>query len=423
MHRFARSVLSAAVLAAGLSLGLGGCNEEAVRSLTASKDLGGVSFRLSQADSLVFATVADSVRIQASRDGYPLHSVSGSLRGTTSLPDLEPGNWRLEIALYDSLHALRWYGDTTVEVRAGAATDAFVRLLPAKGSVNVRIVLDSNSRVVWTDTLSVGAANWGNQAAWSATKAWRTADGIFLENPPLQCGLLPKVRLASSYMTCPDSVNYCGTFLPIADSSGLVLELDDRRAETSCIAVKYGADQVVRHFVPWTRRGNVTLHMSTGSVVLQDPRNTEQEPVDSSFLSYSYTISGMMPKAFYYTLDANGSVSRMTTPVKVGGIGVNDSTPAILYSKLSADSLVVARSILQSAGVRHPIQLDGSPVADSNGLAMGCPTDMPFYGRKIRYANGANADLSWSYSNHCGTLPSGWKDLNRVDAMLQALFP
>lgn len=419
MHRFARSVLSAAVLAAGLSLGLGGCNEEAAHSLIASKDLGGVSFRLSRADSAAFATVADSVRIQASREGYPVHSVSGSLRGTTSLPDLEPGSWRLEIALYDSLHALRWYGDTSVEVRAGVATDALVRLYPAKGSVNVRIVLDSSSRVVWTDTLSVGETNWGNQAAWSAPKVWRTKEGIFLENPPFQCGMLPKVRLASAEMYCSAEVNYCGTALPIPDSSGLVLELEDRRAETSCMAVKYGADQVVRHFVPWTRRGNVTLHMSTESVVLQDPRNSEQEPVDSAFVSYDYSISGFMPRAFRYTLDSNGSASCMTTPVKNGG---NDLNPAVLYSRLSADSLAVARSILQSAEVRHPVPLVGTPVPDSNGLAMGCPTDMPFYGRKIRYANGAGADLSWSYSNHCATLPSGWKDLSRVDAMLEALF-
>lgn len=419
MHRFARSVLSAAVLAAGLSLGLGGCNEEAAHSLMASKDLGGVSFRLSSGDSLVFSGLVDSVRIQASREGYPVHSVSGSLRGTTSLPDLEPGTWRLEIALYDSLHALRWYGDTSVEVRAGVATDALVRLYPAKGSVNVRIVLDSSSRVLWTDTLPVGAAQWGNQAAWSASKVWRTVDGIFLENPSLQCGLLPMVRLASTYMTCPDGVNYCGTALPITDSSGLVLELDDQRAVTLCVAVKYGADQVVRHFVPWTRRGSVTLHTSNGDVVLADPSGLAA--VDSGFTSYAYSISGFMPMATAYVLSADGVVTRAISNGKGSGI---DSAAQVSSSKLPPDSLAVALSILQSNGIRHPVALGtGGGLSDSNGLTMGCPTDMPLYGRRIRYANGANADLSWSYSNYCGTLPSGWKDLNRVDAMLQALFP
>jgi len=417
MHRFARSVLSAAVLAAGLSLGLGGCNEEAAHSLMASKDLGGVSFRLSSGDSLVFSGLVDSVRIQASREGYPVHSVSGSLRGTTSLPDLEPGTWRLEIALYDSLHALRWYGDTSVEVRAGAATDVVVRLSPAKGSVNVRIVLDSTSPASpASDTLPVAYAQWDNQSNWSALKAWRTREGIYLYAVPPTCSFKPVVRLASSPLRCVTD-NCVLPFLPISDSSALVLGGSSDPLK-DCVYNPVALPPVT-HFVPWTRRGAVTLHTSNGDVVLTDPSG--QTAVDSGFTSYAYTISGFMPMATAYSLSADGAVTRAISYGK--GIGT-DSTAQVSSSKLHPDSLAVARSILQSNGVRHPVALGtGGGLSDSNGLTMGCPTDMPLYGRRIRYANGVNADLSWSYSNYCGTLPSGWKDLNRVDAMLQALFP
>jgi hypothetical protein len=294
-------ILRLAALPLALGLSLSAClDPDTITSSnpTATAALaGGVAFHLSGSDSLALVGKADSVRIEASRTGYPTHSVSGSLQGTTRLSDLEPGLWNLKIALYDASLAVRWAGDTTVNIFSGTTADAVVRLHPATGSVNVRIVLDT-------------------------------------------------------------------TILPMPDSS---------------------------------------------------------------FTSYSYSISSMSGSLGTYTLEANGKAT-FTPPyqiVLVDSTGITPMTPKILSGSatMHPDSLAIALSILQSNAVRHPVSLAEQQPLVSNGIEISCPTDAPYYSRKISYANGASANLSWSYSNFCGTLPIGWQNLNRVDNMLERLLP
>jgi len=419
-------ILRLAALPLALGLALSGCFEpDAITSSnpTATAALaGGVAFHLSGADSLALVGKADSVRIEATRTGYPTHSVSGSLHGTTRLSDLEPGLWNLKIALYDASLAVRWAGDTTVNIFSGTTADAVVRLHPATGSVNVRIVLDSTSASpAANDTLPVGYAQWTNDAKWGVIKAWRTIDGIYLYAAPPACAFLPVVRLSGHNMTCPPGSpagTFCESILPVPDSSVLVLDgISDPLKDCYYSPV---ALPPVTHFVPWTRRGAVTLHTSTGDVILPDPAFPSTF-ADSSFTSYSYSISGFMPNSTQYTLDASGTVTRIVATYNGSGTAPE---PIFATSKLPADSLAIARAIFQSNAVRHPVPLIGQPIPDSIGLVISCPSDAAYYSRKISYANGATADLSWSFSNYCGALPAGWKDLNRVDNMLQSLlFP
>lgn len=411
MKRMRPLLLSASL---GLVMGLWGCLDSTTPAslLNVQAEVGGVSFRLSSSEILVLRESVDSIRIEASRQGYSTRSASGTLEGVTRLSDLEAGIWSLKVALYDSSRAIRWTGDTTVDVQSGGTTDAVVRLRKATGSVHVRIVLDSSTApVVGTlDTMEVQEANWGNQPTWGVLKAWRTAQGIFLRAESPNCAFLPKVRLASTTRECLPGVSYCGTFLPIPDSTGLVL---DGHADPllDCVYPEAIRDTVT-HFVPWTRRGPVTLHATSGIVVLADPRNTEQEPTDSGFVSYVYSISGFMPVHTTYTLESSGLVKRVTTSRL--GIGL-DTTPDTSFGILSKDSLAIALRILQSAAIRHSAGLPDTTTGE-------CPTDAPFYGRKIRYANNTFADLSWSFSNYCGVLPEAYQSLNRVDRMLEAPF-
>jgi len=401
---------------------------------------GGVAFHLSGGDSLALVGKADSVRIEATRTGYPTHSVSGSLQGTTRLSDLEPGLWNLKIALYDANLAIRWAGDTTVNIFSGTTADAVVRLHPATGSVNVRIVLDTTGDVLTIhDTLPIDSAQLSNASNWSTTRAWRTAEGIHFFGTPYQCGMVPKVRLGSFQPmkgiaatarrseVILDTIPLIYTIRPSPDSSMLVLDLDDMRAVSMCIAFEPAQKSQVEFFVPWTRSGPVTLHTSTGDVVLQDPGTTILPMPDSSFTSYSYSISSMSGSLGTYTLEANGKAT-FTPPyqiVLVDSTGITPMTPKILSDSatMHPDSLAIALSILQSNAVRHPVSLAEQQPLVSNGIEMSCPSDAGFSSRKISYANGTNADLSWSHSNFCGTLPTGWKDLNRVDNMLERLLP
>lgn len=397
----------------GLVLGLGGCLDSTAPAslLNAQTEVGGVSFRLSSSEILVLRESVDSIRIEASRQGYPTRSASGTLEGVTRLSDLEAGIWSLKVALFDSSRAIRWAGDTTVDVQSGGTTDAVVRLRKATGSVHVRIVLDSSTAPIagTLDTMEVQEANWGNQPTWGVIKAWRTAQGIFLRANNPNCAFLPKVRLASRTMECTPG-GYCGTAMPIPDSTGLVL---DGQSDPLIDCFYPGAFRdTVTHFVPWTRRGPVTLHATSGIVVLADPRNTEQEPTDSGFVSYVYSISGFMPVHTTYTLESSGLVKQVTTSRL--GIGP-DTTPATSFGILSKDSLAIALRILQSAAIRHSAGLPDTTTGE-------CPTDAPFYGRKIRYANNTFAELSWSFSNYCGVLPEAYQTLNRVDRMLEAAF-
>jgi len=415
-------ILRLAALPLALGLALSGClDPDAITSSDPSQSsaqAGGVAFHLSGADSLALVGKADSVRIEASRTGYPTHSVSGSLFGTTRLSDLEPGLWSLRIALYDANLAIRWAGDTTVAITSGTTADAVVRLRPATGSVNVRIVLDSTSPgSAANDTLPVGYAQWTNDAKWGVIKAWRTHDGIYLYAAPPTCAFTPTVRLGSIPWQC-DSNKYCTIpYAPIVDSSTLVLG-----GSSDPLIDCYNnpvALPPVTHFVRWTRRGAVTLHTSTGDVVLPDPA-FPGTGTDSSFASYAFSISGFMSSSYVYTLDATGQA---TLRIECGrGICV-DTLIETHRATLPPDSLAVALSILQSSIVRHPATLDiDASITDSNAVASSCPTDAPYYSRKISYANGASADLSWSFSNYCGTLPAGYQSLRRVDAMLQAVF-
>jgi hypothetical protein len=419
-------ILRLAALPLALGFALSGCFEpDAITSsnpTATAAQAGGVAFHLSGADSLALVGKADSVRIEATRTGYPTHSVSGSLQGTTRLSDLEPGLWNLKIALYDASLAVRWAGDTTVNIFSGTTADAVVRLHPATGSVNVRIILDTTSTSpAANDTLHVGYAQWTNDAKWGVIKAWRTIDGIYLYAAPPACAFLPVVRLSGHNMTCPPGSpagTFCESILPVPDSS--VLVLDGSSDPLKDCYYSPVALPPVTHFVPWTRRGAVTLHTSTGDILLEDVATSITVMQDSSFSAYSLNISGGVLVSEAYTLDPKGAVTR-----RLGGPYVDTTAPP-LTAILPPDSLAIALAILQSPAVRHPAPLVRELVTvttdTGNSVLILCKTSGADILRSVGYANNTSSSPSWSPSS-CAIPPMSWEPMNRLDAMLKALFP
>lgn len=139
MHRFYISVLTAFVLAAGLS----GCDESKLSPLASSDALGAVSFRLSAADSSVLSGTVDSVLLRAI-SGSDTESIRGPIGSALVLSGLPEGPCSLEAFLFGKNGALLWSGHDTVQIRAGVETPATLILHKATGSVRVTTVLDSS---------------------------------------------------------------------------------------------------------------------------------------------------------------------------------------------------------------------------------------------------------------------------------------
>lgn len=273
---------------------------------------------------------------------------------------------------------------------------------------------------------------WNNASNWGTTRAWRTADGIHFFGTAFVCGMFPKVRLASTQpiydiATAARRSDVILNPIPLVqtvhaspDSSTLVLGLDDRRAVSFCAMVESSQKSQVEFFIPWTRRGAVTLHTSTGDIHLEDVTSFITVMQDSSFSAYSLNISGGVLVSEAYTLDPKGAVTR-----RLGGPYV-DTTAPHLTAILPPDSLAIALAILQSPAVRHPAPLVRELVTaktdTGNSVLILCKTYGADIQRSVDYADNTSSSPSWSPSS-CAIPPMSWEPMNRLDAMLKALFP
>jgi hypothetical protein len=172
-----------ALVFTGLALSLTACdNRELVAASTTEESsiTGNVAFRLSDTVLQVVKQTSDSVRIEAVREGYTTQMATGSIGGNTLLTGLAPGTWTLKVATFDTLQAVSWYGETTVQVESGKTANAVVVLKRASGSVNVQIVLDTVQTTVDTVTVNRFEGNPGDFQPLPIEGAWRTDKGIYI---------------------------------------------------------------------------------------------------------------------------------------------------------------------------------------------------------------------------------------------------
>lgn len=132
------------VLAISISLmaALSACDANRHAS-TASGAAGGVSFRLSSADSMVVAGTVDSIQIEAISTIYGTVKAQAPFGQTVTIPDLQSGTWTLQATLFRKDGAISWAGKGTAEVRPGEVTTAKIVLHKAHGSIRVEVVLDT----------------------------------------------------------------------------------------------------------------------------------------------------------------------------------------------------------------------------------------------------------------------------------------
>lgn len=227
----------------GLVLGLTACQdrESFVQPTTSeTQGAGKIAFRLSAAELSVVMLTSDSVKIEAVRDGFATQTATGSIAGGTLLTNLSPGKWTLKVAAFNTLQAIRWYGEEVVQVIAGTTVDAVVVLRKASGSVNVRILLDTLAPAAdtmnWVETPSEGSL----PGYLPILRAWRSDSGISI--------------LTSLYCV--------GVVVRQIPDSGTVLRFGmDLDMEHKCAAGTAGPVVV---FVPWRNCGNVTLQDADG---------------------------------------------------------------------------------------------------------------------------------------------------------------
>lgn len=110
---------------------------------TDSGAAGGVSFRLSSADSTVVAGTVDSIQIEAISRIYGTVKAQAPFGQTVTIPDLQSGTWTLQATLFRKDGAISWAGKCTVEVKPGEVTSAKIILHKAHGSIRVEVVLDT----------------------------------------------------------------------------------------------------------------------------------------------------------------------------------------------------------------------------------------------------------------------------------------
>lgn len=143
--RHARILLS---LVVGAFLPLVGCQRETSSTAAHDSSAGTVSFTLPAALRSQVQSTADSLRIEL-RQGDKYRFAAGSLDSTVRVSELETGSWAIQVGLYSSDGILRYFGESSVQVRPGELARAEVTLRPAKGSVDIEIHLEGYD----TDTL------------------------------------------------------------------------------------------------------------------------------------------------------------------------------------------------------------------------------------------------------------------------------
>lgn len=143
--RHARIFLS---LLVGAILPLMGCQRETSSTAAPDGSSGTVSFTLPAALRSQVQATADSLRIELRQDDK-YRFAAGSLDSTVRVSDLETGFWTIQVGLYSSDGVLRYFGESSVQVRPGELARAQVTLRPAKGSVDIEIHLEGYD----TDTL------------------------------------------------------------------------------------------------------------------------------------------------------------------------------------------------------------------------------------------------------------------------------
>lgn len=115
---------------------------------------GKVAFRLAPEACVKLDSTSDSLRVLVkSADGRIEADRSVALQPTganVEFPSISPGQSKLvEVFAFESDGSIRWYGATTVDVRAGQTSYAKVVLRKASGSIHVEIVLEE----IWNDTV------------------------------------------------------------------------------------------------------------------------------------------------------------------------------------------------------------------------------------------------------------------------------
>lgn len=143
--RHARILLS---LVVGAFLPLVGCQRDTSSTAAHDSSAGTVSFTLPAALRSQVQSTADSLRIEL-RQGDKFRFAAGSLDSTVRVSELETGSWAIQVGLYSSDGILRYFGESSVQVRSGELARAEVTLRPAKGSVDIEIHLEGYD----TDTL------------------------------------------------------------------------------------------------------------------------------------------------------------------------------------------------------------------------------------------------------------------------------
>ncbi len=128
-------------LLVGALLPLAGCQRDTSSTAANDGSAGTVSFTLPAALRSLVQSTADSLRIEL-RQGDKYRFAAGSLDSTVRVSELEPGSWAIQVGLYSSDGVLRYFGESSVQVRPGELARAEVTLRPAKGSVDIEIHLE-----------------------------------------------------------------------------------------------------------------------------------------------------------------------------------------------------------------------------------------------------------------------------------------
>jgi len=120
------------------------CDDSSAPSALASGSTGGVSFRLSSADSAAVSGTVDSILLKAI-SGNDTLIVRGPFGSPLSFSSLPTGRCVLQAYLFSGNGTIRWSGSDTVQVSAGEEAQATLVLHKATGSIRVNVVLDSSS--------------------------------------------------------------------------------------------------------------------------------------------------------------------------------------------------------------------------------------------------------------------------------------